>query len=70
MSLSNDCDALQWDANMLRRAEKRDHQLTIRIPKRLREALDREAEADRRSAADIVVNMLEDRYGRRTRRGK
>lgn len=56
--------------HMPRRAEKRDHQLTIRIPKRLREALDREAEADRRSAADIVVNMLEERYGRRTRGGK
>jgi hypothetical protein len=55
---------------MPRRGEKRDHQLTIRIPKRLREALDREAEADRRSAADIVVNLLEDRYGRRTRGGK
>ena len=56
--------------DMPRRAEKRDHQLTIRIPKRLREALDREAEADRRSAADIVVIMLEERYGRRTRGGK
>jgi hypothetical protein len=63
------CNALQWDA-VLRRAEKRDHQLTIRIPKRLRDALAREAEADRRSVADIVVNMLEDRYGRRTGRGK
>jgi hypothetical protein len=56
--------------HMARRAEKRDQQLTIRIPRRLREALDREAEADRRSAADIVVIMLEERYGRRTRGGK
>jgi len=55
---------------MPRHAEKRDHQLTIRIPKRLREALDREAEADHRSAADIVVIMLEERYRRRTRGGK
>jgi hypothetical protein len=55
---------------MPRRAEKRDHQMTIRIPKRLRDSLNREAEEDRRSVADIVVNLLEDRYGRRTRGGK
>lgn len=55
---------------MPRVADKRDEQLTIRIPKRLREALDREAEADRRSVADVVVNMLEDRYGKRARGGK
>jgi predicted HicB family RNase H-like nuclease len=58
------------NAPMPRLADKRDHQLTIRIPKRLREALDREAAADRRSVADIVVNMLEDRYGKRARGGQ
>jgi uncharacterized protein (DUF1778 family) len=56
--------------HMARRAEKRDQQLTIRIPRRLRDALDREAEADRRSVADIVVNMLEDRYAKRARAGR
>jgi predicted HicB family RNase H-like nuclease len=55
---------------MPRVADKRDQQLTVRIPKRLREALDREAEADRRSVADVIVNMLEDRYGKRARGGK
>ena len=52
-------------------AERRDHQLTVRIPQRLRDALDREALAERRSVADIIVFMLEARYGaaKRTRKG-
>ena len=48
--------------------EPRDCQLTIRLPQRLRDAIDREAEASMRSAADVVVLALEERYGaKRTR---
>lgn len=51
--------------------EPRDCQLTIRLPQRIRDAIDREAEASMRSAADVVVLALEERYGAkqtRTRR--
>jgi hypothetical protein len=43
--------------------EPRDCQLTLRLLRRLRDAIDREAEATMRSAADVVVLALEDRYG-------
>lgn len=49
--------------------EPRDCQLTLRLPQRLRDAIDREAEATMRSAADVVVLALEERYGaKRTRK--
>jgi hypothetical protein len=48
--------------------ETRDSQLTIRIPQRLRDAIDRECESEQRTAADVVVLALEERYGaKRTR---
>lgn len=52
--------------------ESRDCQLTLRLPQRLRAAIDREAEATMRSAADVVVLALEERYGakRRHKRSK
>ena len=40
----------------------RDHQLTIRIPQRLRDELETEADRDHRSVADIINIMLEQRY--------
>lgn len=40
----------------------RDAQLTIRIPRRLRDAIGAQAEAERRTIADVLNNLLEDRY--------
>jgi hypothetical protein len=42
--------------------EPRDHQLTIRIPQRIRDAIGAQAEAERRTVADVVNNLLEERY--------
>jgi predicted HicB family RNase H-like nuclease len=42
--------------------EARDHQLTIRIPKRVRAALEIEATHERRTVADVVNDMLAARY--------
>jgi hypothetical protein len=42
--------------------ERRDHQLTIRIPQRIRDAIGAEAEAERRSVADVVNNILAGRF--------
>lgn len=42
--------------------ELRDAQLTIRIPRRLRNAIGAQAEAERRTIADVLNNLLEDRY--------
>ncbi len=57
-------------AGMAKQSDKRDHQLTVRIPQYLRDELDREAERERRSVADIVVFILEDRYGKRSTKAK
>ena len=54
---------------MTKQSDKRDHQLTIRIPQWLRDELDKEAERERRSVADVVIFALEDRY-KRARGGK
>ncbi len=43
---------------------RREAQLTVRIPTYLREALDHDAETQRRSVADMIVFMLEAKYGR------
>jgi len=37
----------------------REERITIRIPTALKKALEREAERDRRSVADIVIPVLE-----------
>jgi predicted HicB family RNase H-like nuclease len=42
--------------------ESRNHQLTIRIPRRVRRAIDARAERERRSVADIVNNILEQHF--------
>ncbi|HSX23392.1 MAG TPA: hypothetical protein VLE97_11515 [Gaiellaceae bacterium] len=42
--------------------ELRDHQLSVRIPVRIYEALEALAEAERRTVADVVNNMLEERF--------
>jgi hypothetical protein len=38
--------------------ERRDYQLTIRIPKRIRAAIGAKAEGEQRSVADIVNHIL------------
>ena len=45
------------------RTEIRDAQLTVRIPKRLRLALERDADEHRRTLADILCGLLERQYG-------
>jgi hypothetical protein len=45
------------------RTEIRDTQLTLRIPKRLRVALERDADAQRRTLADVMCALLERQYG-------
>lgn len=42
--------------------ESRDHQLTIRIPLRIRASLDEQAERERRTVADVLNNLLEEYY--------
>jgi hypothetical protein len=42
--------------------EPRNHQLTIRIPRRLRQALDEQAARESSSVADVLNNLLALRY--------
>ena len=42
--------------------ERRNHQLTIRIPQRIRDAIAAQAEHESRSVADVVNNVLAERY--------
>ena len=42
--------------------ELRDHQLTIRIPQRIRDALEAQATRERRSVADVANNIFEQHY--------
>jgi len=42
--------------------EPRDNQLTIRIPQRIRDEIEVQAEAERRSVADVINNALEKLY--------
>jgi hypothetical protein len=44
--------------------ELRDYQMTIRIPTRLYQALEKQADVERRSIADVVNNVLEKVYPR------
>lgn len=50
------------DNGMQMATELRDYQLTIRIPRRVYDALETQANHERRSIADVVNNMLEERY--------
>ena len=49
--------------------ERRDDQLTIRVPRRIREAIDAQADRERRTSADVVNNILEAHYASSTRDG-
>jgi len=42
--------------------EPRDHQLTLRIPQRIRDAIDAQAARERRSVAAVINNALEKLY--------
>ena len=42
--------------------ERRDHQLTIRIPQRIRDAIGAQADKEQRSVADVVNNVLTAQY--------
>jgi len=42
--------------------ERRDHQISIRIPRRIREAIAAQAVAERRSFADVVNNIFEQHF--------
>lgn len=42
--------------------ELRNRQLTIRIPRRIRDAIAVQAERERRTVADVVNNMFEERF--------
>jgi hypothetical protein len=50
------------EAVMSQSQEARGHQLTIRIPQRIRDALDAQATRERRTVADVVNNMFEEHY--------
>ena len=42
--------------------KRRDNQLTVRIPQQLRDAIDVQAERERRTVADVVNNVMEAHY--------
>jgi len=42
--------------------ELRDHQLTLRIPRRIHDAINAQAETERRSVAAVINNALEKLY--------
>jgi hypothetical protein len=42
--------------------ELRDHRLTIRIPQRIRDALEAQATRERRTVADVANNLFEAHY--------
>jgi uncharacterized protein (DUF1778 family) len=54
---------------MPKEASVRDARLSIRIPAGLKEAIERAAERERRSVADVVVFALEDAFLKRARKG-
>jgi predicted HicB family RNase H-like nuclease len=50
--------------------ELRDHQLTIRIPRRIRKILNVQAAGEQGSVADVINNLLAQRYPARRGAGK
>lgn len=44
------------------RRQLRKHQLSVRIPRQIYAALKKQAESERRTVADVLNNMLEERY--------
>jgi uncharacterized protein (DUF1778 family) len=55
---------------MRKRRELRDERITIRIPARLRAALERAAAAEMRSVSDVILLAVMDRVGAKRRRSK
>lgn len=50
--------------------ERRNHQLTIRIPRRIRDAIGVQADAERRSVADVINNILAEHFPTTPKRGQ
>lgn len=46
----------------------RDNQFSIRVPERIKKALDDEATRERRSVSDLINVILEDRYAKASRK--
>ena len=42
--------------------EPRNHQLTLRIPQRIRDAIDARADHEHRSVADVINNILSESF--------
>ena len=57
------------DNDDMAKEDVRDARITVRIPSALKNALEREAERDRRSIADVLIFILEERFAKRTRKG-
>lgn len=55
---------------MVKGSEIRDEKISIRLPASLLVAIQREAERDRRSVADVIVFTLEARFAKRARTRK
>jgi hypothetical protein len=49
--------------------ELRDNQLTIRIPQRIRDMVEEQAARERRTVADVINNLLDERYPAPPREG-
>ncbi len=49
---------------------KRPERITIRIPIQLKDALERAADAQHRSIADVIISALEQQLGRSSRKGE
>lgn len=50
--------------------ERRDARFTLRLPRRLRDPLEREAERERRTVSDLIAIVLEDHPAKCTREGR
>ena len=50
---------------MRKGTELRETRLSVRVPLALKQAIEREAERDRRTVADVVIMTLEARFIRR-----
>lgn len=55
---------------MTKGTERRTTRLSVRVPESLKVALEREAERDRRTLADVVIILLEDALAKRATRTK
>lgn len=55
---------------MAKGTDLRDDRITIRLPSSLRQAIQREADRDRRTLADMIVIALEARFAKRSRKAR